>query len=115
MCKYSEYTHEEINHKGLKMSKNEKTNMAFLILMMPIMYLTDLTYGGAHERQLLGHLMATYQKYERPVSNESSPMQLLFTLSLQQIIDLDERNQLLKTNLWLDYSWTDVNLLWNTV
>ena len=28
---------------------------------------------------------------------------------------MDERNQLLKSNLWLEYMWTDVNLAWNEV
>ena len=32
-----------------------------------------------------------------------------------QIIDLDERNQLLKTNIWLNYVWNDANLMWNEV
>ena len=33
----------------------------------------------------------------------------------QQIIDLDEKNQLLKANIWLNYHWVDVNLSWNEV
>ena len=33
----------------------------------------------------------------------------------QQIIDLDEKNQLLKANIWLNYHWYDVNLSWNKV
>ncbi len=56
-----------------------------------------------------------YQKYERPVADETEPLALNFGLSLQQIVDLDERNQLLKTNLWLNYQWTDTNLMWNSV
>ena len=70
---------------------------------------------GYFERLLLNDLMNDYQKYERPVENEGLPLQLNLTLSLQQIIDLDERNQLLKTNIWLDYTWIDVNLKWNKV
>ena len=35
--------------------------------------------------------------------------------NLLQIIDLDERNQLLKTNIWLNYVWNDANLMWNEV
>ena len=36
-------------------------------------------------------------------------------IDLQQIIDLDERNQLLQTNMWLTYNWIDANLVWNEV
>ena len=72
-------------------------------------------FAGKQENRLLNNLMENYQKYERPVADETSPVNLNFTLSLQQIIDLDERNQLLITNLWLNYIWTDVNLIWNEV
>ena len=71
--------------------------------------------GARNEYRLLNNLLEEYQKYERPVANESLPVSLSFTLHLQQIIDLDERNQLLVTNLWLDYTWTDANLVWNKV
>ena len=60
-------------------------------------------------------LIGKYQIYERPVQNENRPVELKFNISLQQIIDIDERNQLLKSNMWLKYSWTDANLVWNEV
>ena len=56
-----------------------------------------------------------YQPYSRPVANASTPLLLNITLTLKQIIDLDERNQLLKTNLWLEYYWFDSKLVWNPV
>ena len=59
--------------------------------------------------------MENYQKYERPVLDESDPVELQFGIDLQQIIDLDERNQLLQTNMWLTYNWIDANLVWNEV
>ena len=60
-------------------------------------------------------LIGRYQIYERPVQNENRPVELQFNISLQQIIDLDERNQLLKSNMWLTYHWFDENLVWNEV
>ena len=77
--------------------------------------LCNVIFGATNEHRLLNNLLMDYQKYERPVANESLPVSLNFTLSLQQIIDLDERNQLLITNLWLEYTWEDVNLQWNKV
>ena len=67
------------------------------------------------DRLLEDLLKNGYQKLERPVSKESSPLQLNFSISLQQIIDLDEKNQLLTTNIWLTYNWFDANLSWNEV
>ena len=43
---------------------------------------------GSAERRLLNDLMASYQKLERPVANESEPVILKFGLTLQQIMDV---------------------------
>ncbi|XP_018906933.2 neuronal acetylcholine receptor subunit alpha-7 isoform X2 [Bemisia tabaci] len=68
---------------------------------------------GPHEKRLLHTLLDTYNTLERPVANESEPLQLSFGLTLMQIIDVDEKNQLLITNIWLKLEWNDVNLRWN--
>uniref|UniRef100_A0A182Q5Y8 Neurotransmitter-gated ion-channel ligand-binding domain-containing protein n=1 Tax=Anopheles farauti TaxID=69004 RepID=A0A182Q5Y8_9DIPT len=57
--------------------------------------------AGYHEKRLLHHLLDNYNVLERPVVNESDPLQLSFGLTLMQIIDVDEKNQLLITNIWL--------------
>ncbi|XP_075743779.1 neuronal acetylcholine receptor subunit alpha-7-like [Rhipicephalus microplus] len=57
---------------------------------------------GAHERRLLADLLANYNTLERPVLNESEPLILSFGLTLQQIIDVDEKNQIITTNVWLN-------------
>nr|BBE49564.1 nicotinic acetylcholine receptor alpha6 subunit 5 [Nilaparvata lugens] len=70
---------------------------------------------GPHEKRLLNHLlnMDTYNTLERPVANESEALEVKFGLTLQQIIDVDEKNQLLITNIWLSLEWNDYNLRWN--
>ena len=34
--------------------------------------------------------------------------------SLQQIVDLDEKNQILTSNIWLSLYWNDDGLVWNS-
>ncbi|XP_076621020.1 nicotinic acetylcholine receptor alpha7 subunit isoform X2 [Colletes latitarsis] len=75
---------------------------------------SGLVNGGFHEKRLLNDLLNTYNVLERPVGNESDPLVLSFGLTLMQIIDVDEKNQLLITNLWLKLEWNDVNMRWNT-
>lgn len=58
---------------------------------------------------------AAYTKEERPVLDHELPVELTFGLELRQIIDLDEKKQVLTTNMWLNLQWTDYNLLWNKV
>ena len=44
--------------------------------------------SGPNERRLINDLMMDYQNLERPVFNESDPLNLKFGLTLQQIIDV---------------------------
>lgn len=46
------------------------------------------THAGSHEKRLLHHLLDSYNVLERPVANESDPLQLSFGLTLMQIIDV---------------------------
>lgn len=57
--------------------------------------------AGHNEKRLLHDLLDTYNTLERPVVNESDPLQISFGLTLMQIIDVDEKNQMLVTNIWL--------------
>jgi nicotinic acetylcholine receptor len=71
------------------------------------------TLAGPNERRLINDLTANYNKLERPVANESEAVTLKFGLTLQQIMDVDEKNQIITTNIWLNWEWTDVNMRWN--
>ena len=44
--------------------------------------------SGPHERRLINDLLERYQNLERPVFNESEPLNLKFGLTLLQIIDV---------------------------
>ncbi|XP_063929149.1 neuronal acetylcholine receptor subunit alpha-7 isoform X8 [Zophobas morio] len=81
---------------------------AFLLFIMP-----PGSQQGQHEKRLLNNLLGPYNVLERPVANESEPLEVKFGLTLQQIIDVDEKNQILTTNAWLNLEWNDYNLKWN--
>ena len=42
-----------------------------------------------------------YNKYVRPVFNESDVIDVEILLKMAQIIDVDERNQIMTTNVWV--------------
>ncbi|XP_077176589.1 neuronal acetylcholine receptor subunit alpha-7-like isoform X1 [Paroedura picta] len=69
--------------------------------------------GGVHQRQLLKDLLEDYTPLERPVGEDALPLTVHFTLSLMQIMDVDEKNQVLTTNVWLQMYWYDHYLRWN--
>ena len=55
----------------------------------PLKITTLGAYSGTHERRLLVDLLETgYNALERPVYNDSDPINLTFGLTLQQIIDV---------------------------
>ena len=67
------------------------------------------------EKTLVRTLLEDYEPLARPVNDSRIPVTLAIIVTLKQIVDLDERNQILKTNIWLEYYWNDTNLTWNPV
>ncbi|XP_059215665.1 neuronal acetylcholine receptor subunit alpha-7-like isoform X2 [Centropristis striata] len=58
--------------------------------------------------------MSDYNTLVRPVKNDSESLTVNFGLTLMQIMDVDEKNQVLTTNIWLKLEWHDYYLQWNT-
>ncbi|XP_058129060.1 neuronal acetylcholine receptor subunit alpha-7-like isoform X4 [Anopheles coustani] len=87
-------------------------DLYLIVLCLLVIYIKD-SIQGPHEKRLLNNLLQTYNTLERPVANESDPLEVKFGLTLQQIIDVDEKNQILTTNAWLNLEWNDYNLRWN--
>ncbi|XP_046582869.1 neuronal acetylcholine receptor subunit beta-3-like [Haliotis rubra] len=68
------------------------------------------------EKILIKKLLERYERQGRvgrPVIHTNDNLTVYFGLSLIQILDVDETNQVLKTNIWYHYKWTDVLLSWN--
>ncbi|XP_023322147.1 acetylcholine receptor subunit alpha-1-A [Eurytemora carolleeae] len=65
------------------------------------------------ESRLLNYLMSTYDREVRPVYNASHAVEVRVGITLTQIFDMDEKNQVLTTNIWLDQEWEDQLLTWN--
>ena len=85
-------------------------------LFMAILWLLAMlgcVRSSPHEQRLIKDLMRDYNTLERPVANESEALVLKLGLTLQQISAVDEKNQLLTTNVWLKLEWKDVNMRWN--
>ncbi|XP_065517461.1 neuronal acetylcholine receptor subunit beta-3 isoform X5 [Lathamus discolor] len=66
-----------------------------------------------NEDALLKHLFQGYQRWVRPVENSNDTIKVLFGLKISQLVDVDEKNQLMTTNVWLKQEWIDHKLSWN--
>ncbi|XP_015994118.1 neuronal acetylcholine receptor subunit alpha-2 isoform X1 [Rousettus aegyptiacus] len=65
------------------------------------------------EDRLFKHLFRGYNRWARPVPNTSDVVIVRFGLSIAQLIDVDEKNQMMTTNVWLKQEWSDHKLHWN--
>ncbi|XP_008578069.1 PREDICTED: neuronal acetylcholine receptor subunit alpha-4 isoform X1 [Galeopterus variegatus] len=65
------------------------------------------------EERLLKKLFSGYNKWSRPVANISDVVLVHFGLSIAQLIDVDEKNQMMTTNVWVKQEWHDYKLRWD--
>lgn len=67
-----------------------------------------------NEKRLIRDLLDHYQvKWGRPVNNMSEKVVVYFGINLVQLLDLDEKNQVLITNVYSVYQWNDKGLKWH--
>nr|ALR88676.1 acetylcholine receptor neuronal subunit alpha 2-like 213 [Saccoglossus kowalevskii] len=58
-------------------------------------------------------LFENYDRYSRPAINADDSIRIDFGLSLNQLVDVDEKNQMITTRVWLNQEWRDIRLTWN--
>src|SRR6218665_1868417 len=66
----------------------------------------DVISAMSDEKRLIKHLLEEYEMVGvvgRPVFNTSQTINVQYGLALIQILDLDEKNQVLTTNVWSRY------------
>ncbi len=65
------------------------------------------------EEKLYRELLHSYNKNVRPVLDPKQAVEVNVTLTLANIIDIDEKHQSLTTLLWMRKEWYDPFLTWN--
>ncbi|XP_033102308.1 neuronal acetylcholine receptor subunit alpha-3-like [Anneissia japonica] len=89
-----------------------KSHLLFVFLMI-IFIATDTSLGSVDEEELHNHLLSKYVKFVRPAENFTQPIIVKIGISVSQIIDVDERNQVMTTSLWVKQTWQDYRLKWD--
>ncbi|XP_048121579.1 neuronal acetylcholine receptor subunit alpha-10a isoform X2 [Alosa alosa] len=67
----------------------------------------------SYAQKLLKDLFSNYSNALRPVEDTGDILNVTLQITLSQIIDMDERNQILTAYLWIRQVWIDVHLRWN--
>uniref|UniRef100_A0A3Q3KXR8 Cholinergic receptor, nicotinic, alpha 10a n=1 Tax=Labrus bergylta TaxID=56723 RepID=A0A3Q3KXR8_9LABR len=68
---------------------------------------------GTYAQKLLNDLFTNYTSALRPVEDTNFILNVTLQVTLSQIIDMDERNQILTAYLWIRQVWVDAHLKWN--
>eukprot|EP00057_Strongylocentrotus_purpuratus_P021900 XP_011676374.1 PREDICTED: LOW QUALITY PROTEIN: neuronal acetylcholine receptor subunit alpha-3 [Strongylocentrotus purpuratus] len=91
-----------------------KTLIIFLFIGILLGSLPYGCHGSQEEEDLMAFLVTEqYQSNVRPVINDSDALTVYMGLSISQIIDVDERNQVMTTSLWVRQRWEDYRLVWD--
>ncbi|XP_017478036.1 PREDICTED: acetylcholine receptor subunit alpha-like 1 [Rhagoletis zephyria] len=69
--------------------------------------------GNPDAKRLYDDLMSSYNKLVRPVQNNSEKLTVKLGIKLTQLIDVNLKNQIMSTNMWVIQEWTDYKLKWD--
>ncbi|XP_063301992.1 neuronal acetylcholine receptor subunit beta-4 [Pelobates fuscus] len=84
-------------------------------LLLSALFLVNYSTAADSEERLMNSLLRKdrYNKLIRPSYNSSQLVSIKLQLSLAQLISVNEREQIMTTNVWLNQEWVDYRLTWN--
>merc|ERR1712223_264720 len=72
-----------------------------------------ITKANPDAKRLYDDLLSNYNRLIRPVSNHTEKVTVKLGLRLSQLVDLNLKDQILTTNVWLEHEWHDYHLSWD--
>uniref|UniRef100_A0A4W6D7E6 Cholinergic receptor, nicotinic, delta (muscle) n=1 Tax=Lates calcarifer TaxID=8187 RepID=A0A4W6D7E6_LATCA len=81
-----------------------------------LVFLSLGCWGRNEEERLINYLFKErgYNKELRPVESQRDAVDVYLALTLSNLISLKEVDETLLTNVWIDHTWTDYRLSWNS-
>ncbi|KAF7993886.1 hypothetical protein HCN44_011155 [Aphidius gifuensis] len=64
-------------------------------------------------KRLYDDLLSNYNRLIRPVVNNTETLTVYLQLKLSQLIEMNLKNQVMTTNVWVEQKWFDYKLQWN--
>ncbi|KAK4467828.1 hypothetical protein MN116_008751 [Schistosoma mekongi] len=79
---------------------------------------SNIVLSGLYEKRLLKYLFDSsridaHNPIERPSANDTETLNVSVKFFLNQVMDVDEKNQVLTTIIWMELIWNDYHFLWN--
>uniref|UniRef100_T1GUX9 C2H2-type domain-containing protein n=1 Tax=Megaselia scalaris TaxID=36166 RepID=T1GUX9_MEGSC len=69
--------------------------------------------ANPNTKRLYDDLLANYNRLIRPVVNNSETLTVWLGLKVTQLIEVNLKNQVMTTNLWVSQKWFDYKLRWD--
>ncbi|XP_069473640.1 acetylcholine receptor subunit gamma [Ambystoma mexicanum] len=86
--------------------------MASLLLLLSLAIPAILCRN--EEEQLMSDLMEGYNRTLRPAETDGDVIDVILKLTLTNLISLNEREETLTTNVWVEIQWLDYRLRWDS-
>ncbi|XP_012514789.1 PREDICTED: acetylcholine receptor subunit gamma isoform X2 [Propithecus coquereli] len=84
-----------------------------LLLLLTLLASCLGVQGRNQEERLLADLMRDYDPHLRPAERDSDVVNVSLKLTLTNLISLNEREEALTTNVWIEMQWCDYRLRWD--
>lgn len=78
-----------------------------------MIFMVSGSCGNPDAKRLYDDLLSNYNKLVRPVVNVTDAVTVKLKLKLSQLIDVNLRNQIMTTNLWVEQFWFDYKMRWD--
>ncbi|KAJ8947687.1 hypothetical protein NQ314_008564 [Rhamnusium bicolor] len=76
-------------------------------------FYVELSVCNPDAKRLYDDLLSNYNRLIRPVSNNTDTVLVKLGLRLSQLIELNLKDQILTTNVWLEHEWQDHKFMWD--
>ncbi|XP_022129907.2 acetylcholine receptor subunit alpha-like 2 [Pieris rapae] len=83
--------------------------LVFLIFFFAL----DVCFANPDAKRLYDDLLSNYNRLIRPVDKNNNTVLVKLGLRLSQLIDLNLKDQILTTNVWLEHEWEDHKFKWD--
>uniref|UniRef100_A0A286XZT3 Cholinergic receptor nicotinic gamma subunit n=1 Tax=Cavia porcellus TaxID=10141 RepID=A0A286XZT3_CAVPO len=84
-----------------------------LLLLLSLLAACLGAQGRNQEERLLADLMHSYDPHLRPAERDTDVVNVSLKLTLTNLISLNEREEALTTNVWIEMQWCDYRLRWD--
>ncbi|XP_041073923.1 neuronal acetylcholine receptor subunit beta-4-like [Polyodon spathula] len=94
------------------MAATMKLVLTFCVLLVTLIKRSS---SADAEERLMNNLLSQerYNKLIRPAVNSTQRVSIQLQVSLAQLISVNEREQIMTTNVWLNQEWDDYRLSWD--